>query len=256
MALGYDLMPEEFKSFPASIDNNLFNAVLGTSQRTSTAGLQVQQVRNYLGVDGTAPVTTLPPPNVDPFSADLEINTVLGKHVVAASSGTDASTAFDKEPSPGWQSATTYDVPTGWHTGAVSTLVDGTAVAGEWIELTFPTTTVVNRINITSSSTVAATQSPRDFVVAAYVEGLWISVLQQSSVQGWTDNETRSFTFSATGAASEYRFITQGVPNASRVSIGELSFDTPPPYVIQVLEQRIANLIYKLYGVTNLEDAP
>jgi hypothetical protein len=119
--------------------------------------------------------------------------------------------------------------------------VDGTAVAGEWIELTFPTTTVVNRINITSSSTVAATQSPRDFVVAAYVDGLWISVLQESSVQGWTDNETRSFTFSATGAATKYRFITQGVLNASRVSIGELSFDTPPPYAIQVLEQRLAD---------------
>jgi hypothetical protein len=41
--------------------------------------------------------------------------------------------------------------------------------------------------------------------------------------------------------------------------VSQIEFFEAPAFVVtklNVLEQRIADLIYKLYGVTNLEDAP
>jgi hypothetical protein len=41
--------------------------------------------------------------------------------------------------------------------------------------------------------------------------------------------------------------------------VSQIKFFEALPYIVEktnVLEQRIADLVYKLYGVTNLEDAP
>jgi hypothetical protein len=65
--------------------------------------------------------------------------------------------------------------------------------------------------------------------------------------------------------ATSYRLIITRIGNfdsdsgQDRVVLQNIEFFEVVPYVMSqmsVLEQRIADLVYKLYGVTNLEDAP
>jgi hypothetical protein len=80
-----------------------------------------------------------------------------------------------------------------------------------------------------------------------------------------TGRQNREHVFDKIVPAARYRFIVTEVGNGDptsqqdKLALNELKYSEAPPFVVSflcTLEQRVADLVYKLYGVTNLEDAP
>jgi hypothetical protein len=113
----------------------------------------------------------------------------------------------------------------------------------------------------------AQASSPRSFILlckTADAPNAWREIYKTSGVQDWTvDSKSFAFGALATNVASTAiasRLVVLGIgvyENASTaVSITSIKFKLAQSAAVQVLEQRIADLVYKLYGVINLEDAP
>jgi hypothetical protein len=195
-------------------------------------------------------------------SALLEFGGV--SYTASASVGA-AYNSFNGSTATDW-TAVAYDTTTGVYVGAESTTVSGAEVAGEWIQMSTSTARKLDMITIRPHSHVlfASKSSPREFTVAAFVDGQWTAVLYRANLMDWTV-ASRTFAFDTTVPASSYRLIITRVGNFAsstfqdRVILHDIEFFEVVPYVMsqmRVLEQCIADLIYKLYGVTNLEDAP
>jgi hypothetical protein len=145
--------------------------------------------------------------------------------------------------------------------------VNGAAVLGEWIELvTSAEKKMYSKIAITPTQLAGFTEyvSPRDFTVATFVDGAWVSALQRTDVNDWTA-AVKKFSFDTPVSTQQLRLIVSRVGNfdlddyQDLLLVAEIEFFEALPYIVEksnVLEQRIADLVYKLYGVTNLEDAP
>jgi hypothetical protein len=232
----------------------------------------VQRITDYnnitssaLGLDGSLPIQAPFPPVAITGTSKVH----SGVTYELASSFNPATTylAFNKTNANSYQSAITYDPATGLYTGAESTLVDGVAVPGEWITVKTDSIKTLGEVVIspTHLSTLVTSRSPRAFTVAAYVNNAWVSVLQRTGIVDWT-TESKIIAFDANASSSEYRLIvsevgnlTSGATEQDRIAVSPMEIFEAPAFVVtklNVLEQRIADLIYKLYGVTNLEDAP
>jgi hypothetical protein len=160
-----------------------------------------------------------------------------------------------------------YDSMSGYYVGVQMTTVSGATVMGEWIAVATLVPRPLSEIVITprADSIIAAWRSPRAFTVAAFVDGAWVSVLQRSGITDWTTASKR-FKFDTVVTSSRYRLIVTEVGNLTfdsdgqdRIKVAEIEYFDELAYVVtklDVLEQRIADLVNKLYGVTNLEDAP
>ena len=137
--------------------------------------------------------------------------------------------AFDKDTSTYWGGAYEYSAASGY-TGTASTTVDGTAQAGEWIQLRLPDTIACGRFTVTfMGSSVAATS----FMLAGSNDGTtWNAVADISGVSQSASAQT--FITTNTNSFSYFRFIFRAVPwvpgsgQVAKIYAGltELSFDS------------------------------
>jgi hypothetical protein len=111
---------------------------------------------------------------------------------------------------------------------------------------------------------LAKALAPRDFTVLANVEGAWVVVMERTNETDWT-TAARTFKFDNPVPTKVLRLIVSRVgydddgSEQDEFSVSEIEYAEALPFVVakaNVLEQRLADLVFKLYGVTNLEDAP
>jgi hypothetical protein len=176
----------------------------------------------------------------------------------------NANAAFDYVDTTVWSSpSTTYDATNGVYIGAATTLVDGVAVLGEFIDITLPMSIKAEKINISAtkrSSFDAQTRSPRNFIVAAVVNNLWTSVLQHTNALGWTMTQTRQFALASPVSSNRYRLIVQQVGNDAlysvqqhRVEIAQVTFETALTSALDDVHEKDAH-IKKVMGYDDMPD--
>ncbi len=123
--------------------------------------------------------------------------------------------AFDsiKSGSNFWHSTpNTYNATTGVYVGAVSTIVDGLPLTGEWLQIQFPIDAVISSFSIQPrTEDVLDARAPRDFSVAASNDGItWTLIFTASGIV--YDLSARRFYLSSIPLAySYYRLITHVV---------------------------------------------
>jgi hypothetical protein len=176
----------------------------------------------------------------------------------------NANASFDYVDNAVWSSASnTYDATNDVYIGAATTLVDGVAVLGEFIDITVPMSIKAEKINIFAtkrSSFDAQTRSPRNFIVAAVVNNLWTSVLQHTNALGWTMTQTRQFALASPVSSNRYRLIIQQVGNDAlyisqqhRVEIAQLTFETALTSALDDVREKDAH-IKKVMGYDNMPE--
>lgn len=90
-----------------------------------------------------------------------------------------------------------------------------------WLAIEFPSSLVVNSYKITSSDTTA--RAPSTFTFDGWTGSAWTTLDTQTSITGWTDGVTKTFTFNNTTAYIKYRInVTANNGDASYLEIGEL----------------------------------
>jgi hypothetical protein len=165
----------------------------------------------------------------------------------------NANAAFDYVDNTVWSSANnTYDATNGVYIGAATTLVDGAAVLGEWLEISLPMSIKAEKINISATKRTpfdAQTRSPRNFVVAAFVNNSWTSVLQHTNALGWTLTQTRQFALASPVSSNGYRLIVEQIGNDAlysvdqhRVEIEQLTFETALTSALDDVREKDAHL--------------
>jgi hypothetical protein len=129
--------------------------------------------------------------------------------------------AFDSSLDSRWSSGDAYLETGGYYNGNVSTTVDGVSVFGEWLQLDLPSAVVLTSVKVTGfqDATWAARICPRDFVVAAFKDGAWASVLRQNDVQDWTI-AAKTFHFQTPIASASYRIIALTIGNNLEYELG------------------------------------
>jgi hypothetical protein len=222
------------------------------------------KISSALGLDGSEPASEATFPPVALSDIILQIGSKM-YYTTSPHNAFNVYTLFDTNPVTTFESAASYDDATGNYTGSRSTVVDGTALLGEWIEIGADGIDLVrvSPITISPAAGLAQSQSPRTFTVAAFVGGRWVTVLMRANITDWVMSP-KTFKFDTVPATIKYRLIATRVGNGvgsgqTNFTLSELEFLQAAPYIVMktnVLEQRIADLVYKLYGVTNLEDAP
>jgi hypothetical protein len=145
--------------------------------------------------------------------------------------------AFDADISSVWHSTSEYELFTGIpKITAATTLVDDVNVVGEWLQLTMPTAVAVTRVTITAYYFEGWRRSPRDFIVAALVDGEWTQVLKQVGLV-WVNSEQKAFEFDTIQTSASYRIITQllGIPGQSSpvVNFADVRFIEEPVRIVR-----------------------
>jgi hypothetical protein len=253
--LGYDSTPVELRNGLGGVD---ILTRLSTVETAVVDASDVTNIKNVIGYDGSKPVTA----EFQPAMTDVILE--LADTVIVATSSSDnvnIHKLFNKNTSDSFSSATDYHPVPGSYTSAVNTLVDEISLPGEFVELTVTTGDPVKlgQITITPNSflAVAETNSPRSCTVAAYDGSAYVKVLQRSTEGGWT-TEPKTYVFDKIVPATRYRFIVTVVGNSDvgsgqdKFALNEIEYSEAPPFVVSflyTLEQRVADLVYKLYGL-------
>jgi hypothetical protein len=183
-----------------------------------------------------------------------------GTYTASGSSASNANLepykAFNRDAASQWLTLVRYDATTGVYTGAATTLVGAVSVSGEWLQLTMPTADTIFSVVIqaTSFGPNAEKNSPRDFVVAAFVDGAWTEVLQRVGVNDWGGGVSKSFVFDSTRLAAAYRIIIQRVGNfnsstfQSALRIAEVRFIA---YEVGTLAAKLSEMDTRLTQMYN-----
>lgn len=148
-----------------------------------------------------------------------------------------AHLAFDKTLGSSaniWQSsAAGYSTTTGLYTGAVYyTIVNGTVIAGEWIEITLPQQTLLTSYSL-SCRTDITTQMPYNWILAATNDGgkTWNQIDYENTI-AFVTSEVKSFSIlNNTVEYNQYRIIVTAVPPSNSngsVSVAEWILNGTP----------------------------
>lgn len=137
--------------------------------------------------------------------------------------------AFDYNSNTSWRTGSVYNSSNGVYSGTNSTLVDGSNMTGEWIEL--QTAQQINLQNYTIVADANALTVPNTFTMAVSSNGTNYTRLHtQSNINDWTAPWVKTFNNSnlpASNAYNRYRILTHTVGNSgssgrSNVGIAEI----------------------------------
>lgn len=139
------------------------------------------------------------------------------------SSSTVAILAFDRSLSTfGWQSgADVY--ANALYVGAVTTVVDGVSVPGEWIQVRIPVAGTVSALGITPGSGSLSVRAPAAFTLAASADNgaTWTRLYSTATSPTYTGGVETRISVGASSPFSLYRLITSATPT-NVVLIAEL----------------------------------
>jgi Concanavalin A-like lectin/glucanases superfamily len=156
-----------------------------------------------------------------------------GTYIASASTAlapSSAFNAFDNVLNAAWQAVSinennVYDRTTGAYTGAVTTTISGSSVAGEWLQIQFPTAIVLKRYELTSENQWWG-RTPKSFTVAGSNDGITWTTINTQTNSGFTAvSQTISFSTSGnTTYYKYYRIVVQSITaGASQSSWGWMS---------------------------------
>jgi hypothetical protein len=120
-------------------------------------------------------------------------------------------------------SAVAYNSTTGAYTGSTSTLISGSAYAGEWLQIQLPTPIALTSYALTIRSDAPTSQGPNTWRIAGSNDGTtWSLVDEETNVNTWSaTNLTQTFTTSSAQRFSYFRIIcnvTGHTPLSNRVA--------------------------------------
>jgi hypothetical protein len=218
----------------------------GVNRLASGTDLNLQTELTALKADNTIvlPAIEYPPSLMTQNTQVLTGGTYAASASASLSATFLAFKAFDGDQASVWPSNTQYNATTGVHTGAATTLVDAVNVSGAWLQLVMPTAVAISSVTIRAQPTAtdSGRRSPRDFIVAALVDGTCTQVMQRVGVNDWTESEQKAFEFDAIQTAASYRIITQRVGN----SANGISQDVCTIAEVRFIEQPVVTLATKL----------
>jgi hypothetical protein len=244
----YFTEPRDISYVTFSVESNQYNSatiVNGTTlsitggARDNQYGVTVRAQTSYGYVDNTLTVYEFASyPTQRPIAAMTADTTVIsgaengnGTYVATSSSGAPRYHAFDHSNDsyePGWLSAALYD-SNGLYTSTTATVVDGSTILGEWIQLDMPTAIRPNAYAITPfvTQTYTTNASPYSWVLAGSIDGsTWTMIDSRNQIDGWQEYTPRVFaTTNMSGRFTKLRFIGRStVPgnDNSSVAITEL----------------------------------
>ena len=149
--------------------------------------------------------------------------------------------AFDHDVSGNtfWHSAAPRYTTAGVYSGAISTVVSGTSIVGEWLDITLPHGIVLDGYGI-APRTGLGFRCPYNFTIAGSTNGTtWDLVDTKTAQTGYVDNTLKQFTVSPQSATS-YRYF--------RIIATSIQADVNS-YSVQIAEWR---LYYKAVGATTV----
>jgi hypothetical protein len=192
-------------------------------------------------LDGSLPIQAPFPPVA--ITGTFKLHNGVNNELVSSSNTATTYIAFNKTNAELYSSAQTCDSATGQYTGAESTVVDGVAVAGEWIAVKTDIMKALGEVVISSTHLwiLVNTRSLRAFTVAKYVDNAWVSVLQRTGIVDWT-TESNRFAFDTYASSSEYRLIVSEVGNLTsggdgqdKIAVSQIEFFEAPAFVVAKL---------------------
>jgi hypothetical protein len=263
--IGFDDASEELQNGTGGTTLLARVAAVEASGGADVTGINTQLalLNNAVGVDGSPPTAASVPPAA--MTSNILNYEGVSYDVTSSSQSASMYMAFNKNIADNWDSGMFYDDSLGTYTGNQTMILGGALVSGEYIQINTSVARELTEIVITPNQTNYELRSPRTFTLAAFVNSNWVTVLKRTDVTDWTA-ASKTFKFDTPTSSTNYRlFVSKvgnfpgGAPGQNRESVAEIEFFGELPYVVKkmiVLEQRIADLIFKLYGVTNLEDAP
>ena len=160
----------------------------------------------------------------------------------ASSEGASSITwqAFDKNTTTGWVSPNSYAATAPFaYTGTVTTTdVRGTVHPGEWLQIQLGTPVVVSSYQLSTSTTNANSQTPKNWAVLGSRDGVnWFLVDSRVNFNSWTQFTYFTFNTTTTDAFSYFRIVvSQNTGLNQNVVIGEWTLygtaDTSPALTI------------------------
>lgn len=132
---------------------------------------------------------------------------------------TSSLNAFDLNSNTAWNTGSIYNATTGVYQGTNSTLVDGSNMTGEWIELQTADQLILQNYTLVGDTNSNAT--PNTFTLAVSSNGTsYTRVHTQSNINNWS--APWSFTFSnsnvpTSNAYNRFRILTHTVGNGGTV---------------------------------------
>ena len=146
----------------------------------------------------------------------------------ASASGSSAVTAagyvLDTDTATGWTTAAdTYDAADGSYLGSTSTIVNGEAVGGEYIDLSLAQASQLSHLGL-GPMTGSSVQMPATFTIAGSNDGVsWTLVSTHTSSPPYADSTTTVVPIGSESAFATYRLIVQTVgAGASIAGIGSV----------------------------------
>ena len=126
-----------------------------------------------------------------------------------------------------WTTATTAysGGSVGAYTGSYSTIVDGAAIRGEWLQLQSTVQHTLGSFSIMACY-YNPTRAPKSFVLAGSNDGsTWVSLQAVSDLASWTANQVRTFTVPQVQAMYYFRLIVTNTTGTSEqfLTIDELT---------------------------------
>lgn len=134
---------------------------------------------------------------------------------------------FDKNDNTIWTveyiAHTYYKGTNATYTGPKSTTIGGTAYTGEWVQLKFPSASVLTSYSLTAVG-LNNGRNPKRWYLAGSSDGSTWSLLDTRSEIGWSSTRTQTFTLSAQSSPLSYfRLIVYQIHSSSGYSFLSLS---------------------------------
>lgn len=201
----------------------LITTVVGNDGQTTVRdSVNIAEWELFAVPSSTARFVAEYPPAAMTANSTALSTAAYGPGSYVASASTEFSTswqsfqAFDKTVSDtkAWISAVKYVSATGLPSSAATTVVNGSIVSGEYVQIQLPSSISVSSYMVVGArSTVIAQRSPQSFVLVGSTDGTnWVSIDDQVNLV-WT---TQSRTFNVignVGAYIYYRLIIRIVGN-------------------------------------------
>jgi hypothetical protein len=134
--------------------------------------------------------------------------------------GGNTQMIFNKGSNNWFSTPSNYNVNTGIYTGSTTTIVDGSNVLGEWVQVSLPSDIYLQSYTLQSesSSSGAPFKGSTSFVVAGSRNGVDFTMVDMESNVFWTSASNWAFNFptNSINHFNTYRLITQVVGNSNQ----------------------------------------
>jgi hypothetical protein len=147
-----------------------------------------------------------------------DFSQVVSTTTTTSNNTTSPSLAFDTNSNTAWKTGNVYNATTGVYSGSNFTIVDGSNVSGEWLEIQTPQTLILRNYTIVAEAN--SNTVPNTFTLSASSNGTnYTRIHTLSNINDWSAVANWSKTFSqsnlpTSSSYNRFRLITHTIGNA------------------------------------------